>query len=272
MFARRWGIQLWEVERAMATQTKARSDPLGPSNNSGGHEATGKLPLDEQQQRWLAPPPFPLRMVRDIGFLLNRRVMRTVLRVRPIHAQRLPQQGPFILAPNHTSSLDPAAIAATLDLAVFRRTRWIARRQAVFKSPIRHIFCRLGQAFPIQQDGSAIKAAVTILNHGENVVWFPEGHRTTDGHLQPFHRGIGLLVEQAQVRVVPVRLMGAFESLPPDRRWPVRYGPIYVVFGCPVLPQQVKQLHGKDPHQQFADLLHDRVAELKAPVERRFGR
>jgi 1-acyl-sn-glycerol-3-phosphate acyltransferase len=51
-------------------------------------------------------------------------------------------------------------------------------------------------------------------------VLFPEGTRTRDGQLGRFKPGIGMLVAEADVPVVPCYLEGAFAACPPNGKIP----------------------------------------------------
>lgn len=48
-------------------------------------------------------------------------------------------------------------------------------------------------------------------DRGYSVLVFPEGHHTTDGLLQPFRAGVGLLVKNLRIPVVPMRIDGLYE-------------------------------------------------------------
>ena len=49
---------------------------------------------------------------------------------------------------------------------------------------------------------------------------FPEGTRSRIGQLQPFKSGIGHLVAESKVPVVPCHLESCFRSWPPGSRFP----------------------------------------------------
>jgi long-chain acyl-CoA synthetase len=49
------------------------------------------------------------------------------------------------------------------------------------------------------------------VDRGYSVLVFPEGHHTTDGKLQPFRAGVGLLANNLGIPVVPMRIDGLFE-------------------------------------------------------------
>jgi 1-acyl-sn-glycerol-3-phosphate acyltransferase len=47
---------------------------------------------------------------------------------------------------------------------------------------------------------------------GMSVLTFPEGHRTIDGKVRPFKRGVFLMAHQAGMPVVPIAVRGLYES------------------------------------------------------------
>jgi long-chain acyl-CoA synthetase len=49
------------------------------------------------------------------------------------------------------------------------------------------------------------------VDRGYNILIFPEGRHTTDGAIRPFRSGIGLLVNNLRLPVVPMRIDGLFE-------------------------------------------------------------
>jgi 1-acyl-sn-glycerol-3-phosphate acyltransferase len=62
---------------------------------------------------------------------------------------------------------------------------------------------------------------------------FPEGARTRTGSMMSFKHGLGMLVAETNVPVVPCSLIGTFEALPPNRKIP-RSARIKLVIGEPV--------------------------------------
>jgi len=71
------------------------------------------------------------------------------------------------------------------------------------------------------------------LDRGLNVMVFPEGTRSASGELARFRPGIGLLVKQAQVAVLPVAIRGLGELKSQGRGW-FRSGKIEVHLGEPL--------------------------------------
>jgi 1-acyl-sn-glycerol-3-phosphate acyltransferase len=64
-------------------------------------------------------------------------------------------------------------------------------------------------------------------------VLFPEGTRSRTGRMGRFKGGLGMLVAETAIPVVPCFLDGTFEALPPHRHWP-RCGKITLRIGAPL--------------------------------------
>jgi long-chain acyl-CoA synthetase len=71
------------------------------------------------------------------------------------------------------------------------------------------------------------------LDQGLNVFIFPEGTRSPDGTLAPFRPGIGLLVKQSSVPVLPMALRGLGELKTRKRRW-FRSNALQILIGQPI--------------------------------------
>jgi long-chain acyl-CoA synthetase len=71
------------------------------------------------------------------------------------------------------------------------------------------------------------------MDHGYNVMLFPEGTRSVAGTLARFRGGIGLLAKQSGAMVLPVAIRGLGELKSGSRRW-FRSGTIEVHVGEPI--------------------------------------
>jgi long-chain acyl-CoA synthetase len=74
----------------------------------------------------------------------------------------------------------------------------------------------------------------TLVDEGWSVVLAPEGRLSTDGILQPFKAGIGILAVNLDVPVVPVKTIGLFGTVPLHSKWPRRRSSVTVRIGEPV--------------------------------------
>ncbi len=94
------------------------------------------------------------------------------------------------------------------------------------------------------------------LDHGYNVMIFPEGTRSAEGKLAAFRPGIGILVKQSHTAVLPVGLRGLGE-LKVSRRW-FRSGKLEVRVGEPI------RFAPQDTEAEITRRLHGEVAKLMA--------
>ena len=128
--------------------------------------------------------------------------------------EHVPARGPFIVASNHISFLDPPL----LGVACPRRLRFLARSD-LFRKPLLGLYLRSVGVIPLKRgeaDLAAMRAALVRLERGEGVAIFPEGNRQLTGRLGTARRGVGLLAVAAQAPIVPVLVQGTFDALPPD--------------------------------------------------------
>jgi long-chain acyl-CoA synthetase len=118
--------------------------------------------------------------------------------------------------------------------------------------------------FPLpKQSGfrESFRFAGDLADRGWNILVFPEGDLTPDGKLQPFRAGIGLLANNLQLPVVPMRIDGGYEIREAGSKFN-RPGRIRVHIGKPVeFPA------GSDP-QEIARALEQHVAELGQAQEK----
>ena len=92
-------------------------------------------------------------------------------------------------------------------------------------------------AFPLPQREAGARQTLRyigdVLGEGFSVLIFPEGHRTDAGEIDRFRPGIGMIASRLGVPVVPVRIDGLNEVLPPSWRM-ARPGRVRVAFGMPM--------------------------------------
>jgi long-chain acyl-CoA synthetase len=241
---------------------------------AGGGEAQGlaqswiddpESALNAGEKRWLRPLGPTARPLSLALYWINYASMRTLFRLRCSGLENLPAQGPYIIAPTHTSFLDPVALAACLDPGLLRRTYWAGWTGIVFKGPVRRALARLAQAVPIDPRrgaASSLALGAAVLKRNMALVWFPEGQRSPDGTLQPFRPGLGLLLHHFPVPVVPVVIEGAYDAWP-RQRWFPRLGPIAVHIHPQVDPRRLEQQSTSDqPSQRIVDALQAHTARL----------
>lgn len=237
-----------------------------------GETASGVSPieqpdkvLDEDQKRWLRPLGPASSVAARAMFLLNRTLVRGLLRLRVEGLENLPERGPFVIAPNHVSYLDSFVVGAALDYRRLRETYWAGWTGAAFGNPVTRTVSRLAQVVPVdpaRAGTSSLAFGAAILQREKNLVWFPEGQRSSSGELQEFKRGIGMLLDHYRVPVVPVFIRGAYEAMPPGKAI-VRPGKVTLIFGEPISTDDLEQQgEGDGAQARIVVGLRARIAEL----------
>jgi long-chain acyl-CoA synthetase len=221
--------------------------------------------ISKEQAKWLQPLNPIQTALSGCLYGLVWFIMRVFFRVSPRREERLPaRQTVFI--PNHASYLDVFSLISVLPFSRMRNTQIAAWVGIAFANSFFSFLSRLGQTFPVDPKNSLITSialAAAVLRKGKSLIWFPEGERTLSGELLPFRPGIGILLEDMELPVVPVYLRGTREALPPGAYLPRFFKEVTVVFGASVLPSQlISEGHGKTTAERIANALHDRVESL----------
>lgn len=195
-----------------------------------------------------AQPRIPEIPTADRGFAegffygfwayLSRLAASTLFDLRVYHADRVPESGAAIIAPNHVSTLDPWVVGSTL-----RRRPCYLGRSTLFDFPGFGWFLRHVGTLPVPRESQAPRAALEIclriLERGRLLVLFPEGTRSQDGRVQPLKKGTAWIARRSGAPVVPVRVVGSFEAWPRSGAsietglLPKRF-PIRVIYGKPL--------------------------------------
>jgi len=165
--------------------------------------------------------------------VLARGALDLVAGIRVAGLPDLARLGPVILAPNHTSFLDPPLLQV-----VCRRHLSFLITEEIYQLPLARAFFRLWETIPVPEQGSparAVKAALRAIARGRSVCIFPEGGISRDGYLQPGRDGVVTLMLRARVPVIPVAILGSYRILPYEARIP-RPGQVLIRFGEPIQP------------------------------------
>lgn len=178
----------------------------------------------------------------DLARFISLYIIRTVYKVRPIHAERLPATGGVLVLSNHISYVD----AFILGAACNRKTRFVMW-DVLYNVKAMQWFFRIVGTVPISTTRAkdAILAVATALKAGEVVCLFPEGQITRHGMINDLRKGFELMARKADVPVLPVYMDGlygsifSFEGGKFFKKWPrgLRY-PVSVHFGTPIPARQ----------------------------------
>jgi glycerol-3-phosphate dehydrogenase (NAD(P)+) len=160
---------------------------------------------------------------------------RLYFRMQGISCDHIPTEGGAIIASNHRSFLDPFIIGACAPRPLY----FVAKKELFARPWQAWVLNSLG-AFPVDRgnaDEATITTAKAILARGEIVLIFPEGTRIRPGTLGKPKRGVGRLVLETGVPVIPIAVTGT-EAV--RRGWRIRPHKVRVRAGAPLRFPQVE--------------------------------
>jgi len=160
-------------------------------------------------------------------------MLRSVFDLEISGLERLPADGPFILAANHHNYLD----AVVLGVAVPRPINFLVMPRVFRASPLHPAFHRRLGSISInleRPEPGAIKRALRVLEDGGVVGIFPEGPFSREGRLVPGQPGAAMIALRSGVPVVPAAISGTYEALAGRRFHIPRRHPLSVRFGQPL--------------------------------------
>jgi long-chain acyl-CoA synthetase len=175
--------------------------------------------------------------------------------------------GPLLVVCNHVADVDVGFVQTALPARLRNRIATAAGGEALealrTPAPGRSFFGRiydrmqwvlgvsLLNLFPLPREAGfrqSFAYAGQAVDRGYSVLVFPEGRHTVDGKMNPFRAGIGLLANNLNIPVLPMKIVGLFEVKRAGRRF-ARPWKIGVRIGRPM-----QFAAGNDPAQIAREL------------------
>src|SRR5262245_49316496 len=127
---------------------------------------------------------------------------------------------------NHASHMDALVLASHLHWRLRDRVFPIAAGDVFFDQPSMSAFSALVlNALPMWRKRCGPQAMrqlrQRLVEEPCAYILFPEGGTSRDGNLQLFKSGLGMLVAETTVPVIPCHLHGCFDALRPGRWRPI---------------------------------------------------
>jgi long-chain acyl-CoA synthetase len=153
---------------------------------------------------------------------------------------------PVFFVANHLSYFDQPSVMFALPPKIRHRSATAAWEEFFFGdyhglNRIWRLFCYeygsvLFNLFPLPQSqgfSGSLEYMGRLADAGVNILIFPEGGHARDGKLQPFQMGLGIMVKELGIPVVPIKISGTEKVFPPEASFPKR-GKVSVTFGEPL--------------------------------------
>jgi long-chain acyl-CoA synthetase len=191
------------------------------------------------------------RAVRSvINVLINYPIFYFFVKVKKTGLENLDNlKMPVIFISNHISYFDHPAIVYSLPKEWQYRTAAAAWEEFFFKDKgLKGLWKRFAyyygiaglNLFPLPQSKGFRKSLEfmgKLIDRKINILVFPEGERSLTADMVPFMDGLGLMVKELRVPIIPIRIKG-MEKIFPRNATGIKKGEIEVVFGPPIYFKQ----------------------------------
>ena len=174
---------------------------------------------------------------------------------------RLPDDGPAILCPNHISFLDSAFLMLTMP----RNISFVGKAEYMDSWKTKYLFPAMGM-IPIDRSGGdkskgALETAAGVLDRGELFGIFPEGTRSRDGLLYKGRTGAARLALEAGCPIFPVGIVGTDAIQPPGAKAPKPFKHCSITIGHPVRPDRYRDR--REPHLAWRSMIDEVMFEIR---------
>ncbi|MFH1355425.1 MAG: AMP-binding protein [Candidatus Omnitrophota bacterium] len=181
--------------------------------------------------------------------------------------ERLPSKGPYLICPNHASYLDGAVLISSLPFKYVMNTFSLGYSD-IFEKPAFRWAIKLAHLIPIDPNTNlteAMQAIAYVIRHDKMACIFPAGRRSIDENVQEFKKGVGILIKELDIPVVPAYIKNSHKSWPRTSRLP-RLTALKVIFGRPITWKELIAKQGKaeftDDYAAIAQGLREEVMKL----------
>jgi len=227
-------------------------------------------PLKDEIKKSISLKFSPLEKAINFFFVFILKIIAKGLFFLKVKGKKnIPLKGPFILCPNHFSYLDGPLVASSLGLTTILNTYFLGYT-AYFKHPLIRWADKLLRLIPVDPASNlteSLKTCSFILNNSKILCMFPEGNRSLDGKIGEFKRGIGILIKELDIDVVPVYIEGTQRAWPAGLSLP-RPARVTIVFGKKVTLKELirKTKPGVDIYKNIVDNLREKVMNVQRTI------
>ncbi len=183
--------------------------------------------------------------------------------------ENLPKSGNYILMPNHVSHFDSFLVATR-----FKSAPIAIADEKLFKNKYFRVIAKMLNAFPVRKGTKSlniVEYAVSRVNAGDSMLWFPEGQRHKNPEINrcnPGKSGSGMFAHAINAPIVPVLITGAEFAMPVGKKLSMGRGPrsikIGIKYGKPVYLDDLRAMPpGRDTSRKVVDRIIDAIEELR---------
>ncbi len=207
------------------------------------------------------------RIVRKIMMGILKGLFNLLSSVEITGKENVPLGTAYIVAINHVSTFEAPLVGAF----------WPEMAEAtgaieVWERPGQGILARLYGGIPIHRgevDRQMLEGVLSVLRSGRPLMMAPEGGRSHTPGMRRAKAGVAFIIEQAQVPVVPVGIVGTTDDFwQKASHW--KHPKVEMHIGKPfrLPPIAGSGLERREARQRNADLVMGHIAGLLPPEDR----
>lgn len=212
----------------------------------------------------MIPQTVAFPITRFLNFIIKQG-STIVLDIDAAELEKVPKQGPLIIATNHVNFIEVPVVYTHLQP---RPITGLVKVET-WNNPLMGLLFDLWGGIPVRRgeaDITAAKRCLQALQEGKIVAIAPEGTRSGDGRLRKGHAGIVLLALKSRAPILPLAFYGAeqyWDDLRNLNKIPfrIRVGQLFTI---EVPPEPISQ----KIRNQIADEIMIQIAALLPPSYR----
>jgi len=154
--------------------------------------------------------PLNVLVFRRIFRPIFRLLFRLISEVRITGVENIPERGPYVIAINHISIIEPPFVIAFWPVApeaVGAKDIWEGKGQSLLAKFYGGIQVHRGEI-----DKRLIESMIQVIEAGRPLLIAPEGGRSHSPGMRPALPGVAYLVERSGAPVLPVGITGSTEN------------------------------------------------------------
>ncbi len=210
---------------------------------------------------------FSIRLARGILRTVFRLVFYILSDVRVYGLENMPASGPYLIAINHISIVEPPFV-----LSFWPKAPEAVGAVDIWDRPFQSALARLYGGIRVHRgeyDRHLIDQIISALDSGRPLVIAPEGGRSHHPGLRRAQPGVAYVMDKARVPVVPVGIVGSTDDFL-SRALRGKRPRLEMRIGCPVTlpPVEGKGDDRRKSRQENADRIMFQIARLLPPEYR----
>lgn len=196
---------------------------------------------------------------RHIQFILHKAIKGGNINLTVTGVENIPQNGSFLMYPNHQGLFDVVAIAASCDIPL-----GAVLKKELYQIPFINQVCRCTKSFSmdredVRQSLTVIQNVTEEVKNGRNYLIFPEGTRSKQGNeMLEFHGGSFRCATKSKCTVLPVALVDSYKVLDQKGSEPVS---VQVHYLKPISYEEYKDMKPAELAAMVKQRIADKIRE-----------